>query len=401
MARAATMAAFPLLAALAGLLSSDSTLAAPREDPRPRPRVIAARIAGDTVSIPYVGDLWPCTWADNDRLYLAFGDGTGMNRCLPTLLPNEPDEFDENYVEVSPGLYRVKDPDNEYCEVFGCEDPLPLCPYTPAGLIELRGPVPDFAPCRGPDQCVVSRHLPYGDLRAFEGSDKPSSLIFLRGRLYAAMHFPPGEPERGYVASSDDHGRHWTRIQGSPWTDASPFKVLMWIQMGKAYGLNEDGYLYGLGIRNELSDPPRSQLVYLCRVALPAREGTRDPIVDYDAYAYFTAMEGGDPCWSPDPDAARPLTGLHTMAQGAAMVHEGTGSFLFLSGLVDRNLDGALFAAPRPWGPWREVARLPAGFIPGLVAKGATKTGFYFTAAGGGGVTYNLNIGRIELTLDS
>ena len=109
-------------------------------------------------------------------------------------------------------------------------------------------------------------------------------------------------------------------------------------------------------------------------------------------------MEGGDPCWSPDPDAARPLTGLHTMAQGAAMVHEGTGSFLFLSGLVDRNLDGALFAAPRPWGPWREVARLPAGFIPGLVAKGATKTGFYFTAAGGGGVTYNLNIGRIELT---
>ena len=137
--------------------------------------VQSAQVVGEYVSLPFVGDLWATTWADDDRLYTAFGDGTGMSKCLPTLLMDEPDEFDTEYTEVAPGLYLPPNQDNEYCEVFGCEEPLPLCPYTPVGLVALEGPVPNFAPCDGPNQCVVSRYIPYGDYTVFENSDKPSS----------------------------------------------------------------------------------------------------------------------------------------------------------------------------------------------------------------------------------
>ncbi len=359
-----------------------------------------ARIDGGYVPFPFVGDLWPTTWTADDRLLAAFGDGTGMNACLPTLLPGEPDEFDEAMVEVAPGLYRPRDPNNEYCQVFSCADPLPQCPYTPVGLLALEGPVPDFAPCPpGPDQCVVSRHIPYGDLRVFEGMDKPSSLIAVGDRVYMHLHAPPGEPRMGYLAFSEDGGRTWTGRFETPWGPESPFRVVHWIQMGQAYRLNRDGYLYGLGIGQELGDPPRRQAVYLLRVPLPSPGAPpeADPILDYGAYTYFAGLEGGRPRWSPDPSEAVPVEGLTTMAQGAALYHPGIDRYLFLSGLLDREGRGGLFEARTPWGPWHRVATFPAGFIPGLIAKDLGPDHVYFTAAGGGGVSYNLNVGRLRL----
>lgn len=371
----------------------------PPEGTCPDCAVAGVDLAGEYASIPFIGDIWTATWADNDRLYLAFGDATGMAKCLPTLLMDEPDEFDTAYLEVSPGLFTVADKDNEYCEVFGCEEPLPLCPYTPAGLVELRGPVPEFEDCPGPDQCVVSRHIPYGDLTAFEHSDKPSSLVFVNGRLYAAMHYPPGQVTSGYLAYSDDYGRTWNVAPGSPWKGNSPFKVLMFVNMGQAYRLNQDGYLYALGIRDELGSPPLRQPVYLARVRLEAPGAATDPVTDYSAYEYYAGQEGGSPRWSRRQEDAEPLEGLETMAQASAMYHEGVGRFLFLTGLLRGDGTGGLFEAPKPWGPWRLAATFPAGFIASLVPKGTGPASFYFTAAGGGGLTYNLNIGRMELAL--
>ncbi len=381
-----------LLAALAcGEAAPDAP--PPPEGTCPDCAIQSARVADEYVSIPFVGDLWATTWADDDRLYTAFGDGTGMNKCLPTLLMDEPDEFDSDYTEVSPGLYTVPSQDNEYCEVFGCQEPLPLCPYTPVGLVALEGSVPDFAPCEGPDQCIVSRYIPYGDYAVFENSDKPSSLIFVAGRMIMPLHYPPGEPTYGYLAYSEDYGRTWRALPDSPWGADSPFKVLMFINMGPAYGLNQDGYLYGLGIGDEIASPPQSQDVYLTRVPVEAA-------LDYAAYEYFTGLdENGTPAWSPDPGAAAPLDGLRTMAQAAAIYHPGAGRYLFLSGLLEPDGTGGLFEAAAPWGPWTLSATFPAGFIPGIIPKDAGPDSFYFTAAGGGGVTYNLNIGRMQMTL--
>ncbi|RME44314.1 MAG: hypothetical protein D6796_11950 [Caldilineae bacterium] len=173
----------------------------------------------------------------------------------------------------------------------------------------------------------------------------------------------------------------------------------MFINMGQAYALNEDGYLYGLGIGDEVADPPQRQAVYLTRVPLPQPGAANDPVLDYAAYEYFAGLDGDTPRWSASPGDAVPLDGLETMAQGAAMYHKGAGRYLFLSGLLKADGTGGLFEAPTPWGPWHLSATFPAGFIASLIPKGATPTGFYFTAAGGGGVTYNLNIGRIEMDL--
>ena len=388
---------FAILIAACG--DDEKSASSPPADECPYCVVESARIVDEYSSFPYVGDLWATTWAADDMVYAAFGDGTGMNKCLPTLLMDEPDEFDRDYTEVAPGLYTVPDENNEYCEVFGCQEPLPLCQYTPAGLLALSGPVPDFEPCDGPDQCVVGRHIPYGDYAVFEHSDKPSSLLAVGDRLYMAMHYPPGDATYGYMAYSDDRGRTWTQVPDSPWRDDSPFQVFMFINMGRDYELNQDGYIYGLGIVDELPDRARRQAVYLARVPRPDGSGP-DPVLDYSAYEYFTGLdEDGAPRWSPDPAAAVPLEGLETIAQGAALYHEGAGQYLFFSGFLDPSGAGALFAAPNPWGPWYKVNELPAGYIPGILAKGATESGFYFTAAGGGPVTYNLNVGRMEMRL--
>ena len=388
--------------------------------------------------IPYYGDIWANTWADDGHVYALFGDGTGMRDRLPTLLPDEPDEFDELYEEVRPGWYRVKDPAGagaELCEVYDCSKAYRLAPFTPIGMVRLRGSVPQFRLGNGPDQDVVARHIPYGTLKAFETMDKPSSVVAIGDRLYAHLHYPAGEPVRGYLAFSDDQGKTWHSIKGSPWGADSPFRVVMFFQMGRGYSLNWDGYLYGLGIAAEVDlEQPAAQPVYLLRVPLsrPAGAGgaadatssrpdpAEDPVLDYSAYEYFAGYDmHGQPRWRSDPEDAAVLSELSTWCQGSAMYHAGLDRFLFLAGWVgearwaelaghQRSLvsgpgkprvpwpAAALYEAPHPWGPWRLVGRFPGGFIASFIAKDATPTSVYYAAAGGGGVPYALNIARIE-----
>ncbi len=375
------------------------------------------RFEGAYTSIPAMGDLWPNTWADDGNLYLAFGDATGMTDCLPTLLLDQFDIYDEAYVEQSPGCYLVKDMNNEYCQVFSCDSCLPLCQYTNAGLIRLSGTVPNFDPCTGPDQCVVGRHIPYGDLSALTTSDKPSSLIFINGRLYAHMHYPAGEPTHGYLAYSDDYGVQWHKVDGSPWGADSNFKVMMFINMGQAYELNRDGYLYALATPGEVGSVPTDQQIYLARV--PITQGYRvdptdDPILNYANYEYYAGLDdSGEPIWCSDQKSAVPLAGLHTRAQCSAMYHEYTNTYLLFCGLVgtapgeeagqsgvtDPIPVAALYEAANPWGPWRRAGLVPGGFIGSLIPKDSGPGWVYFTAAGGGGVTYNLNIGKLILDL--
>ncbi len=385
----------------------------------------SAEIVGDFEFLPYLGDLWATTWADDDRLYMAFGDGTGMSNCVPThnfKTPGEVSGLDWPHREVFPGCFKMitpyLPPEEQFCEVFDCTKCYPLCPFTPVGLVALEGTVPNFADCEGEDQCVVSRHIPYGNEEVFENSDKPSSLLFIQKRMYMQLHYPPGVPIYGYVAYSDDYGKNWTEIENSPWGGSSNFKVMMFINMGQAYSLNKDGFVYGLGISDEvdLANPTR-QSVYLARVAAERyiKEGVEiDPILNYDHYEYFTGLDAkGNPIWSKEVSSAKPLKGIETIATGAAMYHEGIGRYLFLSGLqniapggkiglagvpVDA-ASGALYEAPKPWGPWSKVAAFPSAYIPSLIPKGAGPDYFYFTAAGGS-ASYNLNIGRIEMEVE-
>jgi len=227
------------------------------------------------------------------------------------------------------------------------------------------------------------------------------SSYSLRPSIFSSF----GHVDLGYLAYSDDYGKTWTEVKKSPWKKPSVFRVLMFINMGKNFSLNKDGYVYALGMGSEAAWTKDEKMdgrkeyeertIYLARVP-------NDKIINYQSYEYFTGLKrGGKPHWSRRESDAKPLKGIESIQTGSAMFHKGTKKYLFLTASP-----GALFAAPKPWGPWKKVASLfhdgknPAwkkgGYIPGVIAKGAGPKHFYFTLAGGV-EHYILHIGKIEL----
>ena len=295
------------------------------------------------------------TWADDDKLYISWGDGAGP----------------------------------------GQSGSLPLF-ATDAGVAALQGTVPNFTNVNSPFECIRSIHVPDGI--GFEGgiseNDKPSSLLFYSGRLYFAGHTPLGDPNYGYIAYSDDYGLTWTEVPDSPWTKASNsvFRVLMFINMGKNYELNSDGYVYGLGVGKEWG---WEGSVYLCKVQ-------KTSIENYAEYEYYAGSDSaGIPIWSTSEAEASPLEDVHTYGLSSAMYHEGSRHYIFFG-------SGGFFAALYPWGPW-EMIRFEdseydplwqGGYMPGLISKDAGPDYFYFTLAGQDSVIgYFCHIGKIELEL--
>jgi parallel beta-helix repeat protein len=377
--------------------------------------ILAARIDGDPVYFPAYGDLWMPTWADDDRLFLSWGDGTGFGDGYPTGYPAY--ESGETVTVDSCDAYF---PCELWCSVFTCGDGIghPPVPLTDAGVLAFEGPVPEFtdvlvASIDVPSGEPFFRTNPDGSLDIFGDNDKPSSLLFVDGRLVFAGHRPAGNPVEGYLAVSDDYGLSWVKIPGSPWGADSRFRVLMFANMGQAYGLNEDGYVYAFGVGSEAQGELgwSERTVYLARVPV-------DAVVDYGAYEYFAGSSGGELTWAAAEAEAVPLDGVHTTGQASAMFHEGTGRYLFLTtdaGPPDGPTNsGALFEAPQPWGPWSQVSVLcfvpecsdgsfnPAWtdgkYIAGLISKDAGPDYVYFTIAGGD-EHYQLQIGRLELDL--
>jgi parallel beta-helix repeat protein len=375
------------------------------------PTIRDAYIAGDPIYYPSFGDLWMPTWADDDRLFLSWGDGVGFGDGYPVGYPayesSEP-------TTVTPCGEEDYFPCWLWCNINGCDavQNHPTAALTDAGVLAFAGPVPGFT-----DVSNVAIDVPTGEpffLAGPDGSleftgrnDKPSSLLFYNGRLYLAGHSPAGSPVMGYLAYSDDYGRTWTEVPGSPWGATSNFRVLMFINMGRGYALNQDGYVYALGVGTEASWTART--VYLVRTPKSA-------IADYDAYEYFSGLNGADPLWSSNESEATPLDNLHTTGQASAMYHAGTARYLLLT--TDAGppegpqSSGALFEAPHPWGPWTQVAGLcflpecddgsynPAWtdgkYIAGLIPKGAGPNHVYFTIAGGD-YHYQLQIGMLAL----
>lgn len=267
--------------------------------------------------------------------------------------------------------------------------------------------MPELDACDGKDQCVVSRHAPYGNDKVFDTVDKPSSLLSIDQTVYAAMHYPAGKVTNGYLASSNDYGKTWKIAEGSPWKDESNFKTAMMINMGKAYSDNKDGFVYAMGVQHE-ADFENAQLqpVHLARVA-------KDKVLEYSSYEYYTGSnDSGEANWSNNESDSIALENLNTIVQGSAMYHSETGLYYFLTGTAsvgedaklslmiedNSNIKGALYEAKTPWGPWHKVSSFPGGFIASLIPKDTSKTSFYFAAAGGA-AKYNLNIHKMELEL--
>lgn len=298
------------------------------------------------------GDLWFSTWADDDSLFTAWGDGFGPI-----------DDIDSN---------------NNI--------------YSHHGLARITGTFPDV------QIEAVQRHMPLSEPHY---DSKPTSLLFLDGRLYVAIHQPLCLPRRGIIAYSDDRG---ATFQFSTQTDRTVsdngrFICLMFINMGKAYGLNSDGYVYAFGTDSEVHQvstnwakaPAKEMVVYLARMP-------RVAILDYSSWTYFTGQDAnGEPCWSANWFDSVPIHGLSDSPREAwpdvpvlfsAMFHPGLGHYLVLTATIGQ---GELHYASRPWGPWTSAGRwfekgdgtawYPC-YMPALVPRDTGADTFHFVGAG-------------------
>jgi hypothetical protein len=318
------------------------------------PVIESVLIEGDPIfPFPTNGDLWFTTWAEDDALYSGWGDGLGVN------------------MSAQP---------------------------TDCGIARFTGTLPNItAEERNHDAPTADPPV----------NDKPSSLLYAGGRLYGHFHSPLGDAWIGYLAYSDNRGATWTRLGfygegkpppagASPWTRDrnSMFRCMFFVNMGKAYALNGDGHVYGLGIGTEWG---WTGSVYLARVPVAN-------VADYGAYEYYAGLNGSEPVWSPDQADAAPLPGLTTPDQGSAMYHPGIGRYLFLT-------SRDLFEAPNPWGPWTLAAKwatktIPeawqGGYQPGIISKDTGPDHFWFTIAGQNQppkVTYKLHLGKMVMQI--
>jgi len=328
--------------------------------------ILGAYVEGIPISIKSTGDLWLNTWADDDNIYSSWGDGSGFGKVNTDLgiariegnLPN----INGFNLFIEPLL-----PPSSTCDTTNCKD------------IQNR-----------PDCCI-------------ENDDKPSSLLFMNKILYAQFHSPLGDPTVGYLAYSNDYGFTWTRLkENSPWTATdigqrskmgSNFRCMFFINMGKNYELNTDGYVYAFGIGREWG---WSEDVYLVRVL-------KDNILDYNSYEYFTGLSNGQPTWSLIEAEAVSLDGLTTPAQFSVVYHPGTERYIIMT-------EENIYDAPNPWGPWKLTAKWVTsgwrGYQPGIISKDMGENYFWFTISGQSesnpdfDIDYNLNLGKIILELN-
>lgn len=362
------------------------------------------------------GDLWTSTWAADDSLFFAWGDGTGQSGCIPT--SNDVTPLEQiHWKSCGDGTFSVDSKclpadwdctgPASVCRFLQCDPPAcyPLCRLARAGVRRDRGPVTALSACRTPitgdvklreDSCIVDRDPPDHDLTA---DNKFSSLIVLDNKLYGHMHSPCcHETSRGFLVAGDEKG--WTTLARpgdpkiSPWDENSHFRVGMFIQMGRNHSLSRDGYVYMLGIDREILES--NSPVYLARVP-KAKIG--DPT--YKSWEYFTS-KGGNYRFVTTQASATPVLGdlgtaAHpgggTMAQGSALYHPYLNRYLFLTGSVDVKasdnsdvMPGALYMARKPWGPWSRIRSFTGaenrGGIFGLIAKDMGPNCVYFSYAG-------------------
>ena len=322
------------------------------------PVIRSITLEGDPNGLPIAisgsaGDLWFSTWADDGNLYTTWGDGRGFGEILSDI-----------------------------------------------GIARLEGDLPLITG----ENVYFEKHP---GLLNLKNNDKPSSLLFIDGRLYGHFFSPLARPRIGYNAYSDDYGKTWTRVgfhkpgekkpkNASPWISEvdSKFRCLAFVNMGQDYQHNIDGYVYGYG----LPQPGGwTGGIYLTRVK-------KDKILEYQAYEYFTGMQGDFPVWSKSQSKAEMVSGLSAKNQISVAYHPSIDRFLFLT-------SQDLFDAPNPWGPWTYSGSWakPAkpgwsgGYQPGIISKNMDANSFWFTISGqpkkGAEVEYKLNLGKIILEL--
>lgn len=258
-------------------------------------------------------DIWPITWADDDHQYAAFGDGSGFGGKAS-------DKAKDG--RVSMGVARIE----------------------------------------GGAEGYVGKNV-WGGRNAehaaqFEG--KGTGIVSVNGVLYMWVAGPGLQTvPTTTLAVSRDHARTWQRADWQ-WTMQDRLCAGVFVNAGKDHASAPDEYVYACFTRVEpVPDKPRNWIherpgrVDLARVP-------RDRMLDRDAWAWFAGIdEGKRPRWTKDmgkrlftfedPNGIKVVSVCYQPALKR---------YLLMYNPRDPGGNFALFEAPKPWGPWSEVAYL-------------------------------------------
>jgi hypothetical protein len=288
-----------------GVLCCVLTIAAGAR-PYPPSKVITKLTWGDEVLKlrPGAGDNWPITWAGDDLMITAYGDGDG---------------FDGKKRDLSLGFARILgDPPNHRAEDFASDAD------TPEG----------------------------GGSRAI----KASGLLMVDDVLYMFVrnYRPSGSNDftNARLAWSRNRGANWT---WADWHFADTFGCPEFVQFGKNYAGARDNYIYIVSQAND-SAYGFSPDIVMARVA-------KDEIPERGRYEFFAGLDAkGMPTWSPDIQKRKPIfTDPHGTQRISLTYNAGLRRYILTAShrppgnKVTHTPALGIFDAPEPWGPWTTV----------------------------------------------
>jgi len=235
-------------------------------------------------------DTWPTTWADDDALYTAYGDGNGFEPQLPT--------------KLSLGLARVDGPPDAFTGV------------------NIRSPIEQLG--NGP------------------AGKKASGIVMADGVLYLLVR----NAHNARLASSADHGKTW---RWADWHFETSFGCPTFLNFGRNYANARDAYLY---IYSPDADSAYELADRMILARVPVTRATdRDayeffeklnpenqPVWTHDIARRGPVFQNPKACYRTGISYDAPLK-RYLWWQGAQTDGRFKGGF-------------ALYDAPEPWGPW-------------------------------------------------
>ena len=242
-------------------------------------------------------DLWPITWAGDDRLYTAWGDGWGFHRQDGPKL-----SMGIGYIEGIPPEIRLHDIFSPSIESTG---------NSRKGL-------------------------------------KPSSLLMVNGKLYMWLRNIDRQGNGSRLAISEDAGRTWVKADWS----FDEFGYCVFLNFGRNYEQTRDKFVYVYSPNGKSAYSPADEMVLL-RVL-------RHRILNRQSYEFFSGFEiDGSPIWSYNA-VEKQAVFRHPgeCLRSSISFNPGLKRYLWWqllpSSAADARFEGgfAIYDAPEPWGPW-------------------------------------------------
>lgn len=252
-------------------------------------------------------DLWPTTWAHDNNIYTAWGDGGGFGGS-------------NKEGRVSLGVAKIEGRPEAF-RGFNL-----LGGYHPKKQISFVG--------------------------------KPTGLLCVDKTLYMGI-VEQGNWIRWKIGKSEDYGLTWDfngRSFDDHWDFAESdgaFSDTAFLSFGKNYQDADNEYIFGYSQddRAKLKSQGNPNTISMFRVH-------KNNLMNIKAYEFFAGINtSGEPLWTRDISKRKPVFRDPNGAGWAARVvyNKGIKRFL-LTTWHSWNGSWGIFDAPHPWGPWTTVA---------------------------------------------